>query len=374
MTSSFQSSRDKTMPENSPPSPLLLDDQLKKSHILIVDDNPTNISLLENILEEEGYENFTSTIDPRMVLPLCRKESLDLILLDIRMPYMTGLEVLKQLREQFADNPIPVLILTAQTDTQTRQEALKLGANDFVTKPFEQWEVMLRIHNLLETRYFYKQQIMRGDLLEEEVTKRTEEIRLVQLEIVRRLGMAGEYRDNETGAHVVRMSQISELIARGAGLDNKACELILYSSPMHDIGKIGIPDRILLKPGKLDAEEWEIMKSHTRIGHEILGDYPSEIIWMAGTIALSHHEKWDGSGYPQGLKGEEISIYARIAAISDVFDALLSRRPYKEPWPLEKAIRLIQDESGKHFDPHLVRIFFEQLDLIVAIEKNNADT
>jgi len=361
------------MPENIPSMTPSLDDELKKLKLLIVDDNPANVSLLEYILEDEGYENVTSTIDPRMVLSLCRKESFDLILLDIRMPYMTGLEVMEQLREQFADDHLPVLILTAQTDMQTRQDALKLGAKDFVTKPFEQWEVLLRIHNLLETRYFYKQQMMRGDVFEEEVYKRTEEIRLVQLEIVRRLGMAGEYRDNETGAHVVRMSQISELIARGAGLDNKTCELILHSSPMHDIGKIGIPDKVLLKPGKLDAEEWEIMKSHARIGRDIIGEYPAEIMWMAGTIALSHHEKWDGSGYPQGLKGEEIPIYARIAAISDVFDALLSRRPYKDPWPLERAVQLIRDEAGSHFDPHLVRIFLDQLDLIVAIEENNAD-
>jgi len=350
-----------------------LDDELKKSNILIVDDNPANVSLLEFILEDEGYENVTSTIDPRLVLPLCQKQSFDLILLDIRMPYLSGLEVMEQLQEQLGDAHLAILVLTAQTDMQTRQDALKLGAKDFVTKPFEQWEVMLRIHNMLETHYFYKQQLMRGDVLEQEVCKRTEEIRRVQLEIVRRLGTAGEFRDNETGAHVVRMSQISEIIGRGAGLDEKTCELILYSSPMHDIGKIGIPDNILLKPGKLNGEEWKIMMSHAQIGRDIIGDYPADVMWMAGTIALSHHEKWDGSGYPQGLKGEDIPIYGRIAAISDVFDALLSRRPYKEPWPIDKAVELITEEAGRHFDPRLVQVFVDHLDEILAIEKNHAD-
>ncbi|KAF0189065.1 MAG: response regulator [Desulfobulbaceae bacterium] len=359
------------MTENNLTANPSLDDELKKSNILIVDDNPANVSLLEFILEDEGYDNVTSTTDPRLVLPLCRKQSFDLILLDIRMPYMSGHEVMEQLQKELSDEHLA--ILTAQTDMQTQQDALKLGAKDFVTKPFEQWEVMLRIHNMLETRYFYKQQLIRGDVLEEEVRNRTEEIRLVQLEIVRRLGLAGEFRDNETGAHVVRMSQISEIIGRGAGLDEKTCELILYSSPMHDIGKIGIPDNILLKPGKLNGEEWEIMKNHAQIGRDIIGDYPADIMWMAGIIALSHHEKWDGSGYPQGLKGEDIPIYGRIAAISDVFDALLSRRPYKEPWPLDKAVTLIREEAGRHFDPRLVQVFVDNLDEILAIEKNNAD-
>ncbi len=357
--------------ESTETSPL--DDELKQSNILIVDDNPANVSLLECILEDEGYDNFTSTTDPRLVLSLCQKEAFDIILLDIRMPYLSGIEVMQQLGAQIVDDYLPVLVLTAQTDMQTRQAALKAGAKDFVTKPFEQWEVMLRIRNLLETRYFYKRQVLRGDMLEEEVNRRTEEIRSVQLEIVRRLGLAGEYRDNDTGAHVLRMSRMAEIIARGAGLDDKTCELILYASPMHDIGKIGIPDNVLLKPGKLDADEWEIMKSHVQIGKEIIGDYPADLMWIAGTIALNHHEKWDGSGYPLGLQGEEIPLYARIAAICDVFDALLSRRPYKEPWPLDKAAELLKKESGAHFDPRLVQIFFERFNKIMEIQKAHAD-
>jgi len=351
-----------------------MDDEIKKSNILIVDDNTANIALLENILEDEGYDEFTSTTDPRTVSSLCMEEDFDLILLDIRMPHMSGLEVMEALAEQFTgDNYLPIIVLTAQLDQETRKEALALGAKDFITKPFQHWEALLRIKNQLETRYYYKRQILRGDVLEKEVAKRTQEISSIQLEIVRRLGMAGEFRDNETGAHVVRMSRVSEAIARGAGLDEKTCELILYSSTMHDVGKIGIPDRVLLKPGKLDAEEWEIMKTHANIGAKIIGEYPADIFWMAGSIAASHHEKWDGSGYPKGLKGDAIPIAARIAAISDVFDALLSSRPYKDPWPLDKALALMKENSGTHFDPVLLDVFFDCLDEIIEIRDELPD-
>jgi putative two-component system response regulator len=351
-----------------------LEDKIKDSNILIVDDNPANVALLESILAEEGYESVVSTVDPRMVLPLCRKETFDVILLDIRMPYMTGLEVMEKLRDVVAPGDyLPVLVLTAQTDMQTRRDALKLGARDFVTKPFEQWEVMLRIRNMLETRYFFKRQLIRGDLLEEEVRKRTEEIREVQLEIIRRLSLAGEYRDDNTGAHVTRVSRMAEVIARGLGLDEKTCELIRYASALHDIGKIGIPDGVLLKPGPLDYAARVVMNRHTAIGQEIVGHYPSELIAMAGKIACSHHEKWDGSGYPNGLKGEDIPLCARIAAIADVFDALISWRPYKEPWTPEKAAQLIREEAGKHFDPALVEIFFGHFDEILTIQRELVD-
>ncbi len=351
-----------------------MEEAIKKSNILIVDDNIANIALLEDLLEDEGYDEYTSTTDPRTVLSLCQKEEFDLILLDIRMPHMSGIEVMQILSEHFpADYYLPIIVLTAQLDEETRKQSLTFGAKDFLTKPFQHWEALLRIRNQLETRYYYKQQMLRADVLEIEVVKRTKEIHSVQLEIVRRLGLAGEYRDNETGAHVVRMSRISEVIARGAGLDEKICELILYSSAMHDVGKIGIPDSVLLKPGKFEKEEWEIMKSHTEIGAKIIGDYPADIFWMAGVIATSHHEKWDGSGYPHGLKGEDIPISARIAAISDVFDALLSARPYKEPWPLEKALAVMKQDSGIHFDPVLIEVFFNSLDEILEIRASLPD-
>ncbi|NDV22038.1 HD domain-containing phosphohydrolase [Desulfovibrio sp. JC022] len=346
---------------------------LLDSSILIVDDNPTNIVLLENILERKGYENYTSTADPRTVVPLNAEEHFDLILLDIRMPHMSGIEVLEALKEQIKDEFLPVLVLTAQTDEKTRQEALEAGATDFLTKPFQFWEVLLRIKNMLESRYYYKQQVERGDILEAEVRRRTKAIRETQLEVVQRLGRAGEFRDNQTGAHVMRVSKVAEIIARGMGFDDEACEIILYASPMHDVGKIAIPDSILLKPGPLTPEEWEIMKSHSAVGGEIMGDHPSEVIWAASQIARYHHERWDGQGYPEGLKGDVIPIFARITAISDVFDALTSARPYKTACPMDEAVEYIKKESGKHFDPRVVNVFLNCLSEIFAVREEFPD-
>lgn len=346
---------------------------LYKSSILIVDDNASNIALLEDILEEAGYENYTSTTDPRTVVELHQQENFDLLLLDIRMPFMNGIEVMKALREAVLSDYLPILVLTAQTDQQTRQDALEVGAKDFLTKPFDHWEVLLRIRNMLETRYYYKQQIARGDILEERVRERTSELRDAQLEIVRRLGRAGEFRDNETGEHVIRMSKVSEILARGLGLDNERCELILHASPMHDVGKIAIPDAILLKPGSLDAEEWEIMKTHTTVGVEIMGEHQSDVIRLAAELALNHHERWDGTGYPNGLSGEDIPLSARIASVSDVYDALMSKRPYKEPWEEAKAVAFIQDGAGTQFDPGVVEVFMANLDAIRAVRTEHPD-
>lgn len=352
----------------------MIDEQrLYHSSILIVDDNPTNIALLEEILEHAGYDNLTSTTDPRTVPELCGSESFDLILLDIRMPHMTGIELMLALKEQIRDDYLPILVLTAQTDQQTRQEALRAGAKDFLTKPFNLWEVVLRIRNMLETRYYYKKQVVRGDVLEEQVRERTATLRETQLEIVRRLGRAGEFRDNETGAHVIRMSRVCEILARGLGLDEATCENILYASPMHDVGKIAIPDAILLKEGPLDEDEWEVMKTHTIVGGEIMGDHPSDVILMASEMALSHHEKWDGTGYPHGLSGEDIPLVARIAAVSDVFDALTSSRPYKKAWTSEDAIDLIKKETGKQFDPKIVEVFLENLPRILEVRAEHPD-
>ena len=341
--------------------------------ILIVDDNLANVALLEAILEEEDYGAVFSTTDPRDVLPLYRQHQFDLILLDIRMPWLSGIEVLNLLREEIVNDYVPVIVLTAQTDMETRQQALMAGAKDFITKPFEDWEVLLRIQNMLETRMYYTRQVDRADNLEQEVRKRTEEIRLTQLETVRRLGVAGEFRDNETGAHVLRMSHICSMLAKKLGLSETYCEMILYASSMHDVGKIGVRDAVLLKQGKLDDEEWKLMKRHPQIGAQIIGNQRSELMTLAREIALNHHEKWDGNGYPCGLGGDEIPVSARIAAISDVFDALTSQRPYKEAWSIEKAVALISEESGRHFDPALVEIFIDNIDEIIAIKERYVD-
>ncbi len=349
-------------------------DKIRQSRILIVDDNAANIALLENILEVEGFDDITSTTDPCSVVSLCVNGNYDLLLLDIRMPRMSGLDIMRELVPRITpENYFPIIVLTAQLDEETRRQALSLGAKDFLTKPFELWEAVLRIENQLETQYLLRQEYRRSILLEQKVAERTREIHAVQLEIVRRLGLAGEFRDNETGAHVVRMSRISEVLARGAGLDETTCSLILHASAMHDVGKIGIPDHILLKEGKLTAAEWKIMQEHTKIGQRIIGSYPSPLIEMASSIARSHHEKWDGSGYPDGLCQREIPVAARIAAISDVFDALLSARPYKKPWPLEKALALLRSNAGSHFDPELIEVFFDYCDDILAIRRQCPD-
>lgn len=341
--------------------------------ILIVDDNPSNVALLEAVLEEEEYENLYSTTDPFQVLPLYREHQFDLILLDIRMPGMSGIEVLQQLGAVTRDDFLPVIVLTAQTDQNTRQQALEAGAKDFITKPFEDWEVLLRIQNTLQTRLFYTRQIVRADLLENEVIKRTTEIRETQFEIVQCLGAAGELRDNETGAHVKRMSHICGLLASKRGLGKDFSTLLLYASTMHDVGKIGIPDSILLKPGKLSYEEWQVMQQHPKIGARIIGDHDSSIISLARETALYHHEKWDGTGYPHGIAGDKIPVSARIAAISDVFDALTSARPYKQAWPVEKAVEEIKEESGKHFEPIMVELFVENLPEIIEIKNHYLD-
>ncbi|MBW2186502.1 MAG: response regulator [Deltaproteobacteria bacterium] len=341
--------------------------------ILIVDDNLANVALLEAILEEEDYGAVFSTTDPRDVLPLYRQHQFDLILLDIRMPWLSGIEVLNLLREEIVNDYVPVIVLTAQTDMETREQALTAGAKDFITKPFEDWEVLLRIQNMLETRMYYMRQVDRANNLEQEVRKRTEEIRLTQLETVRRLGVAGEFRDNETGAHVLRMSHICSMLAKKLGLSEAYCEMILYASSMHDVGKIGVRDAVLLKQGKLDDEEWKLMKRHPQIGAQIIGNQRSALMTLAREIALNHHEKWDGNGYPRGLGGDEIPMSARIAAISDVFDALTSQRPYKEAWSIEKAVALISEESGRHFDPALVEIFIDNIDEIIEIKERYVD-
>lgn len=350
-----------------------LETAIKSAKILIVDDNPTNVTVLEAILKKEGYGDVTSTTDARTVLPLYLSEGFDLILLDIQMPHMSGIEVMQALSERIKDDYLPILVLTAQTDVETHRSALSVGAKDFLTKPFQRWEVVLRIRNLLETRIYYKGQRHRADELEEKVRERTEEIRRTQLEIIRRLGRAGEYRDNETGAHVVRMSRMSQMLARAAGLDERRAELVLFASPMHDVGKIGIPDKILLKNGKFDEEEWQIMKKHVEIGADIIGDHESELLRLAALIAQTHHEKWDGSGYPAGLKGEEIPLESRIVAICDVFDALTSARPYKTAWPEEKAKDFIVAGAGGHFDPELVQVFLRILPDIVRLKKEIPD-
>jgi len=348
-------------------------ERYKDALILIVDDNPTNVKLLEMTLEVDGFQNVQSTTDPRAVLGLQQKNKFDLILLDIQMPYLDGFQVMDQLRNVQEDDYLSVLVLTAQQDMETRLRALECGAKDFVTKPFDRAEVINRIHNMLEIRYLYKERKRQAEMLEIKVKERTQQLEDTRLELIQRLGRAGEYRDNETGMHVIRMSKSCYCVALQAGLGEEMAEQILQASPMHDVGKIGISDDILLKPGKFEPDEWEIMKGHSLIGADIIGDHDHGIMKMAYVIALTHHEKWDGSGYPNGLKGDEIPIEGQITSVCDVFDALTSARPYKKAWSVEKAVEFINDGVGSQFSPDIVGYFNDALDEILEIRKAHAD-
>ncbi len=351
-----------------------------RSKILIVDDTFANVELLESMLSMAGFTHVRSTTDSRDVSELNQLENFDLILLDIRMPHLDGFEVMEMLAVDNKDDFLPVVVVTAQNDMDTRIRALEFGALDFLTKPFDAVEVLSRIRNILDVRDLYKERKQHAQLLESKVADRTrelyrrnQELQESRLEIVSCLGRAGEYRDNETGFHVIRMSKSSELLALAAGLSEDHAKTILYASPMHDIGKIGIPDAILLNPGKLEGEDWQIMKTHVEIGVKILGQHDSLLMNLAREIALSHHEKWDGSGYPRGLAGKDIPLEGRITAICDVYDALTSSRPYKKPWTPQDAMGFINEQSGRHFDPELVSHFNRILPYIIDIRREYDD-
>ncbi|HED16370.1 MAG TPA: response regulator [Gammaproteobacteria bacterium] len=344
-----------------------------KASILVVDDEAANVRLLEKMLATRGYSNVVCTLDPDQVLPLYQKYKSDLILLDINMPKLDGYGVMGQLNKLTKGCPPPILILTAQHDQSSRQRALDSGARDYVTKPFDADELLSRVRNLLEVQMAQKFMHRQNEILEQKVRERTQAMHDTRLQVVRCLGRAAEYRDNETGLHIIRMSKMAVVIGSAAGMDDEQCDLLLNAAPMHDIGKIGIPDHILLKPDKFEPEEWMIMQTHVQIGADILSGDNSDLMTMARDIAITHHEKWNGKGYPNGLEGEAIPLTGRITALADVFDALTSERPYKKAWPVEKAVELIKEESAKHFDPMLVEILLERLPEIIKIKEKYAE-
>lgn len=354
---------------------------LKQANILVVDHQKLNLVMVKKLLARDGYDNVQTTDDPFSVVSFCTEEEIDLIILDIKMPRLDGFGVINSLQEEMkAEDIPPVLVVTDVDEQRFRREALTTGARDYVLRPFDVRELLARVRNLLEVWQAQKIIRFQKDILEQKVEERTHELRKAhdelqdsRIEVVWRLGRAAEYRDNETGLHIIRMSQIAAVLARAYGMDEETADLLLVASPMHDIGKLGIPDYILLKPGKLDDNEWEIMKTHAQIGADILSGGTSTLMEMAHDIALTHHEKWDGSGYPNGLKGEEIPLVGRISAIADVFDALTSERPYKKAWSTAETLRLIDSESGKHFDPKLVELLHEKLTRILTIKQKYAE-
>ena len=342
--------------------------ELPDGRVLIVDDTKTNIDILVAALRNECRIS-VATSGPTALAQLDRNPP-DLILLDIMMPGMDGYEVCSILKSREDTRAIPIIFITALNEVRDKSKGFDLGAVDYITKPFEIAEVKARVRTHLSLRHAMQALADQNRILDQKVAQRTEDLRSTQLEIIYRLGRAAEYRDNETGLHIKRMSHFCRAIAAALDCDDDFCDLVFHASPMHDIGKIGISDTILLKPGRLDAAEFALMKTHAAIGAEILSGHDSRLLEMAYVIALTHHEKWDGSGYPQGLSGEDIPLAGRIVAVCDVFDALTSKRPYKEPWPLEKALNEIKACNGTHFDPKVVNAFFKVLPEVLGIKEH----
>ncbi len=332
---------------------------VQESRILIIDDQAENVILLERTLRSAGYSQLRTLTDSRQVLSTFTEFQPDLVATDLRMPYIDGFSLIKQLRASAPTGTyIPILVLTADNSRQAKQEALALGAKDLLTKPIDIAEALLRIYNLLETRWLHVQLKKYNETLEEKVRARTEELEQAQVEILQRLALAAEYRDDCTGEHTQRVGKQAALLARGIGLGKDHIELIERAAPLHDVGKIGIPDGILLKPSKLTYAEYVQIKRHTDIGRMILSGSRFPILQMAERIALYHHERWDGTGY-YGLKGEDIPLEARIVSIVDVYDVITHSRPYKAAQSPEVALEALVEGREKQFDPHLVDVFLE---------------
>ncbi len=353
--------------------------------ILVVDDELINRKVLEGLLKSFGFQCVTAE-SGRAALELL-DASFDLILLDIMMPDMDGFAVAKAVRAMPSFADLPIVMVTALSAKEDRLKAVESGANDFVAKPIDATELRVRMSSLLRMKAYHDEVKGYQAHLEQMVAEKTRTLReaLADLELarqatvhdhietIRELSSAAEYKDEDTASHIMRMSRYCALIAERFGLTRDDVDLVLYSSPMHDIGKIGIPDAILLKPGKLDPDEWEIMKTHAEIGAKILTGGSSKYLESGAVIAMSHHERWNGSGYPQGLAGEDIPLFGRICALADVFDALTTRRPYKPAFSNDKALEIMKEGRGTHFDPALYDVFLANFSGIEAIQKEYRD-
>ncbi len=343
--------------------------------ILIVDDQQQNIELLEAHLIPQGYKTITAS-NGEEALDKLVEHDIDIVLLDVMMPGLNGFEVTRLIRQDERFRRLPIILVTVLWETEDRVKGIEAGYDDFITKPFDKTELLARVRSLLKVKAFNDLSKNFTNQLESEVSIMTEDykrsikkIKSESLETIHRLSLVSDYKDKSERAHINRMSLYSAAIARQMGFKEDSVETLLYAACMHDLGKVAMPDSILQKPSKLDPDEWEIMKQHTIIGAKILKGSDSEYIKMGEVIALHHHEKWNGTGYPHGLKGIEIPAECRIAAIADVFDVLLSKRPYKEAYTLERAFSIIKEERGKHFDPEVVDSFFAIKDKILKIRK-----
>ncbi|MDR2405113.1 MAG: two-component system response regulator [Deltaproteobacteria bacterium] len=376
------------MAENIKP-PTIADTQesgAKIPRVMVVDDEILNLKLIGAMLKPQGYEVILAN-DGEECLQKVAENPPDLILLDIMMPKLNGFDVVTRLKAEERYSLIPIVMVTALQDVNDRVKALEVGAEDFLTKPVDRMELRARVRSLLKVKAYNDHMVNYRQELESEVRRRTleiqetnlklekahEKLRGASLETIFRLSRAAEFKDEDTGAHIISMSRISARIAKQCGLSPSTVESILYASPMHDIGKIGIPDRILLKNGPLNDEEWTVMRMHTVFGGKILENSDIGFLRLGEVIALTHHEKFDGSGYPKGLKGKQIPLAGRIVAVADVFDALMSRRPYKPAFTPEQAIGIITDGRGKHFDPEVVDVFVSDIPEIMRIWRSSQE-
>lgn len=332
----------------------------QQGRILIADDDSAIVALLERILSRAGYSDVSSTTNSSAVIGMFEELSPDLLILDLTMPEPDGFEIMARLGNIIpAGSYVPILVLTGNPTAEVKQQALAEGAKDFLTKPFDVPEVVLRINNLLETRFLHLQTRRHNRILEARVRQRTRKLEEARLDVLARLARAAEFRDDETGEHTYRVGDLSAQIAGRLGLSSEEVENIRLTAPLHDVGKIGVPDAILLKPGRLTPAEQAIMETHTTIGAMLLSDSPWHLLHEARDIALFHHEWWNGDGYPHGIAGEEIPLAARIVAAADVFDALSNDRTYRRAWPREQVLAELRSGEGTHFDPRVVRALLD---------------
>jgi putative two-component system response regulator len=338
----------------------MIDADLKNARLLVVDDEPFNVRLLERLLNGWGFADVVGTCDSSEVAAIYEEARPDLMLLDLQMPEPNGFRLMEMLAgEIHGVTRLPVLVLTADITPAAKKMALAAGARDFLTKPFDATEVQLRIQNLLETRRLQLELQGQNATLEERIRVRTHDLDQARLETLEHLALAAEYRDDNTHEHAQRVGRTVALLAAALGQPSGDVELVRRAAPLHDIGKIGLPDAVLLKPARLGPDEYDVMKTHATIGHQILSSSGSRVLRLSAEIALTHHEQWNGRGYPEGLAGEEIPISGRMTALADVFDALTHRRPYKDAWPLDATLAEIRLGAGRHFDPAVVDAFAE---------------
>lgn len=342
--------------------------------ILIVDDQTTSLKIMRKLVTKLDYEKRVHCFtDPVAALDWTKQNACDLVIADLRMPVMTGIELTRWFRKLPGCDDIPVVIVTVAEDRQSRYSALQAGATDFLTKPVDHIEFQSRCRNLLSLRDHQRHTLDHARWLEDRVADAVKEIEVREKDTLMHLARAGAYRDPYTGAHVQRMAQYSKIIARSLGLSDELCLRLEFAAPLHDIGKVGVPDNILLKQGPLTGQERQIIEAHTTMGYDILKDSPSKYLQTGAIIALQHHEYFEGGGYPHGLKADKITLEARIVAIADVFDALMTQRPYKLAWTLQDTLAYIKQRSGSQFDPDCVNAFFAALDAILKVRSSMSD-